>query len=404
MRVVPWLILALLLLPLALALPQAAPLPHPGIRIVGDDGFRDPASGVVRGSGTAEDPYVISGWVILPGTSGASLHLEDTTAHVVVERVQFARTGGALQAWTCGDPGWGDGCQTAILLRNVSHVTLRDVVIPHAGIGVLALHARELELERVSIGPGGARLPVQEGDLPMYGIRGYDVPGISLHGVRALARDGIVLDGAGVARFRDVDASSAHVVADALRVEGGSFGPTRSRWSGPLGTTAPARVIGASFAGPGGQLVGPVEFACGNTFQGGAHQWLVSSAPRVRVVGNGFAGAVQGLVLEGERVEFDRNLVRGGTRAAIFGGMLNEVHENAFEGGLVVARGSGELTRNWWGAEEGPWTDRAGGRPPPDQSSFFDESGGEAVVEPWLEARPELKVDCAAEERAFSPG
>lgn len=68
-------------------------LPHPDIRIVGDSGpqgfvlAHDPAtgqpayrpgSGVVAGSGTAEDPYVIAGWDV------DVIILRNTTAHVVV--------------------------------------------------------------------------------------------------------------------------------------------------------------------------------------------------------------------------------------------------------------------------------------------------------------------------------
>lgn len=39
---------------------------HPPIRIHGDDDFESPLSGVVSGSGTEEDPYVIEGWRIQP--------------------------------------------------------------------------------------------------------------------------------------------------------------------------------------------------------------------------------------------------------------------------------------------------------------------------------------------------
>lgn len=56
---------------------------HPPIVVVGDDGFQSPTSGVVAGSGTEEDPYVIAGWEIVPtGTAGISLL--NTTAHVVI--------------------------------------------------------------------------------------------------------------------------------------------------------------------------------------------------------------------------------------------------------------------------------------------------------------------------------
>lgn len=65
--------------------------PHRPIRIVGDAAFRlGPAVGVRNptAAGTADDPYVIAGWCIVPDptpTAGAGIALHDTVAHVVVE-------------------------------------------------------------------------------------------------------------------------------------------------------------------------------------------------------------------------------------------------------------------------------------------------------------------------------
>ncbi|NPA74931.1 MAG: hypothetical protein GXO25_02475 [Euryarchaeota archaeon] len=57
---------------------------HSVIRINGDSEFTA-ANGVVSGSGTASDPYVISGWIIDAGTNGAGIFIGNTTAYFVVQ-------------------------------------------------------------------------------------------------------------------------------------------------------------------------------------------------------------------------------------------------------------------------------------------------------------------------------
>ncbi len=85
--------------------PLAAPsssqcLPHPPIRIQGDEGptgfvlghdpvtgtpVHRPGSGVVSGTGTEEDPFVIEGWCIdLSGSFVNGIELESTSAHVEI--------------------------------------------------------------------------------------------------------------------------------------------------------------------------------------------------------------------------------------------------------------------------------------------------------------------------------
>lgn len=56
--------------------------PHEPIWIRGDADFT-PENGVIGGSGSLEDPYLISGWDIRP--VGFGIKIENTTAHVLVE-------------------------------------------------------------------------------------------------------------------------------------------------------------------------------------------------------------------------------------------------------------------------------------------------------------------------------
>lgn len=86
---------------LLVAPPQAvgqlpdAYLEHPPIVIESDADFEDPRSGVVAGSGTEDDPYVIEGWRIDMGAptsvahQGAGIYVNGTGAHFVVRDVQI---------------------------------------------------------------------------------------------------------------------------------------------------------------------------------------------------------------------------------------------------------------------------------------------------------------------------
>lgn len=88
-------ILAVLLLPVAapLSIPSLHE-PHPPILIEGNAEFLAPGSGVRRGSGALEDPYVIEGWTIPSGVRSA-IRIANTTAHVVVQDIVVTPSAGA---------------------------------------------------------------------------------------------------------------------------------------------------------------------------------------------------------------------------------------------------------------------------------------------------------------------
>jgi parallel beta-helix repeat protein len=56
--------------------------PHDPIYINGNDNFT-PANGVVGGSGTENDPYIIEGWAI-SAENVYGIWIENTTAHFVI--------------------------------------------------------------------------------------------------------------------------------------------------------------------------------------------------------------------------------------------------------------------------------------------------------------------------------
>lgn len=104
------------------------PLPRPPIMIQGDAGFTLPGSGVVAGSGTPDDPFVICGWDIVPlGRDG--IRLDGTTAHAVIRGnyVHGALVEVKVYKWP------GDQIDHLITgginLHNVSHARVADNVV-----------------------------------------------------------------------------------------------------------------------------------------------------------------------------------------------------------------------------------------------------------------------------------
>ncbi|GEM_PF-3247043 len=72
--------------------PQERPLrPHAPIVIAGNRAFTA-ENGVVRGSGTAEDPYVIEGWRIDAPQAPVGISIADTDAYAIVRRCEVRNT------------------------------------------------------------------------------------------------------------------------------------------------------------------------------------------------------------------------------------------------------------------------------------------------------------------------
>ncbi|HVL80035.1 MAG TPA: right-handed parallel beta-helix repeat-containing protein [Actinomycetota bacterium] len=109
--------------------------PRPPIVVAGDEDFDSPLSGVRSGSGTAEDPYVIEGWDVVPvGADGITI--AGTTAHVVIRgnRVHDA-----------------PGNAAAIRLVDAANVTVEGNVIDRTAQGVAAAGGGPLRIASNSI-------------------------------------------------------------------------------------------------------------------------------------------------------------------------------------------------------------------------------------------------------------
>ncbi|HVM46368.1 MAG TPA: hypothetical protein VM582_10580, partial [Candidatus Thermoplasmatota archaeon] len=160
-------LLAASLVPPGGALP---PAPQPAVResilIVGDEGFLDPDSGVRGGSGTPDDPYVISDWVVV-GTRGVGVRLVNTSAHVVIRHVHvdpIARQWVTLVE-DCGSAWCAPGA--GIDLVEVANVRLEQVSIFPGAVGLAITGSHNVTVDGIDLaGPTGAewavmRIPVR---------------------------------------------------------------------------------------------------------------------------------------------------------------------------------------------------------------------------------------------------
>jgi hypothetical protein len=62
--------------------------PHEPIYIHGDDAFTW-ENGVVKGSGTADDPYIIEGWIIDTHSHDYGIYIDGTRANFVIRNCQI---------------------------------------------------------------------------------------------------------------------------------------------------------------------------------------------------------------------------------------------------------------------------------------------------------------------------
>lgn len=93
--------------------------PHGPILIVGDAGFTA-ANGVVQGSGSQIDPYVIDGWFV-NASSSDGIVVMDTTAFFVIRNV------------TVVDGTWS---QTCVRVFNSTHATVENITVISGGWGL----------------------------------------------------------------------------------------------------------------------------------------------------------------------------------------------------------------------------------------------------------------------------
>jgi parallel beta-helix repeat protein len=117
-------------------LDTAAAIARNQILIEGDSDFTS-ANGVVSGSGTPDDPFVISGWEIDP-EGGFGISIMDTRAHFVITEVAISSDTSEYQG-------------TGIDLRNVTNGTMLDCSVEDVYFGICMFNSQSLTVRSCSI-------------------------------------------------------------------------------------------------------------------------------------------------------------------------------------------------------------------------------------------------------------
>ena len=110
-------------------------VPHDPIYIYGDEDFTW-EKGVVRGSGTADDPYVIEGWVIDTLGYDYGIYIDHTKAHFIIRNclIRYPQE------------------KAGILLSAVENGRIEDCAIWGGHVGIQLLSARKVTITRTAIG------------------------------------------------------------------------------------------------------------------------------------------------------------------------------------------------------------------------------------------------------------
>ena len=111
---------------------------HKPIHIIGDNDFT-PENGVVGGSGTSDDPYIIEGWEI-NASNGIGIYVEDTTAHFIIRNC-YIHDGILNPEWP-----W-DG----ITLWQVKNGAIKDCLILNNDDGISLFYSKDNTIKNVTL-------------------------------------------------------------------------------------------------------------------------------------------------------------------------------------------------------------------------------------------------------------
>ena len=371
--------LALVVLLLAPAWPATADevlppyAPRPSILIDGDDAFLLPGSGVRSGSGTAEDPYIIERWTLLPDAR-YGVRIANTTKHVVLRDLvtepatrgpELSSVGPCLaDALACPEASF-------VRLESVSNVTVERLALPVAMIMVGVYWSERVQIRDLAVG-----LP---GDLVWEGM-----PGLVVAETRHVTLDRIVSDsyrGAWLVDVEDV------LVVDSL-FRGGTLAFARSGNATIVGNRFEAGGIDVSATARGLVIIdnefvsSPEEWTwaptairyanrghlgefrdgvsiCGNHVRGYHRGIHVQGAWQLLVVGNVVESSDEGGIETTAWIGYTRhevagNRVNGSAHWGVRVPMAQAVVHNNSIFGNGASWISGDARFNWWGDASGP--------------------------------------------------
>jgi len=127
--------------------------PHGAITIIGDSQLTT-EHGVVSGTGTSSDPFVISGWEIGVGTGGTALtgiSIKNTVKHVEIRGVHVSH------------------CNIGVYMLNVSNIDVKNCFIDNNSIGVSIALSEDCSVTSNTISDNQYGVTIRESSIPVKG-------------------------------------------------------------------------------------------------------------------------------------------------------------------------------------------------------------------------------------------
>ncbi len=109
--------------------------PHSPIRIESNEDF-NLAHGVVYGSGTEDDPYIISGWKIDANHTQYGILISNVSAYVVIENCYISNTFHSTGK-SVGQGYWDFFDDAGIKISNASNVRIENVTLDYCNSGII---------------------------------------------------------------------------------------------------------------------------------------------------------------------------------------------------------------------------------------------------------------------------
>lgn len=369
---------------------------HPTIVIVGDrgpTGFalaedpRDgepiprPGSGVRSGDGSADNPYVISGWNV------SGIIIQDTDAHVIIRNNTIHP---APEVSTPSDPTGRFGAlpedvelaEGAVDLEDADNVQVRSNRFPGEQIGIQASHADGLTIagnrfER----PTGAILALQSEDVRIEehtfrprDANASDLPPILADRVQDLTVEGNRFEGGSIGlavngskdvqltdnAFVDVEIGTflnatlgtdaeqnrfTRNVVSLVHLGEGTVTLERNEFTRPIfGVLVDGDALTVAFDNTFEEaLIGMVALheahgiALQNTFAGTSLAIAVDDAPGWVLASNTIQKAIIGILSSGEEARIVSNRIDASAYGLVIGGERSEIRSNRIDAGLVGA-------------------------------------------------------------------
>lgn len=358
--------------------------PHLPIRITGDEDLT-PANGVVSGSGTRADPYIISGWSIL-APSAPAIAISGTRSHLEIQRNLLAAS--RVDTFSAG-----------ILLDGVENVTISQNRVEASNFGIWATSSHNVVIVKNEL--SGSPVPGPRGTrIAAWGVYILDSTAVQI------IRNQVEAYGSGIGIRGDCGpvAIVGNMITD--MTFGSGIGVQEGCTEITIETNAVrASNTGISVAGAGsvgitGNVVKDVGTALdisrpprsyehhanenvsvvNNTFTGSSRGGNVYACSFCEVKYNLFERSEYGWVFTG-KIEVSRNVFQLNDCGICATDGLPRFVNNSFEPSneyhLRIAHTDADFRYNWWGSLDGP-----------DPSQLEIGGGADVLFDPWLSGRP----------------